>query len=508
MRIQNVRRLLASDRQLAIFIFLGLWSTYAFIGPGSTVLNSNTVTHAAVAFSIMKHGEPNINEFAHFTRDKAFYNGNYVADKAPGLALSAVPIVSLLSMFGHLAGLSTSPILDGKLTTFFRVSVVFSCVFTSGLFSAATAAVLYGLARFWHASRSASLYGALGFGLATPAFGWATVFFSHNVAGACLFIAFALIIFTTDERTPDRTRFISGCLAGGLLSWAVVVEFTSGPASLVLSLFALWRLFTCTSPQRWQILGSACVGGVFASLPLLAYNYLTFGSAFHIGYSDVVGFPGMKEGFFGISVPNAHVLWEITFDPYRGIVWIGPILLAWPLGCWCACKKFGSPTVVLAAIPALYLLINSAYHYWDGGASTGPRHITPAVPFVSLALVALWDSACPGFQRRWLLIGAIFSGLLSLVAASVTMTTAPTIAAPLPDLLVPAFLLGLIHNAVVSPVSAPMLGASHLWSLALLPLLWVCAAVVGSKLGSCRSSAIGSVAAAGSGLHQPVSASE
>src|SRR5262249_22535229 len=38
------------------------------------------------------------------------------------------------------------------------------------------------------------------------------------------------------------------------------------------------------------------------------------------------------------------------------------------------------------SIVAYYLLLNSAYYMWDGGASLGPRHAVPMLPFLALGL--------------------------------------------------------------------------------------------------------------------------
>ena len=61
--------------------------------------------------------------------------------------------------------------------------------------------------------------------------------------------------------------------------------------------------------------------------------------------------------------------------------------------------------LVLLAVPVLFLLINAGYAYWDGGWSTGPRHLTPGLAFACVPFAALWDRSRPGV--RLLAMGAV-----------------------------------------------------------------------------------------------------
>ncbi len=148
----------------------------------------------------------------------------------------------------------------------------------------------------------------------------------------------------------------------------------------------------------------------------------------------------MKAGFFGISLPSPSVAFAILFGQYRGIVWIAPILLATPwalAGLW---RSHTALTVLIITIAAYYLSVNAGYYYWDGGYSTGPRHITAMLPFVCLPLATLWNDAQP--RTRLALTGLLaLSVLLSLICASVGMKAGP---APrlLFDYLLPRFKMG------------------------------------------------------------------
>ncbi len=233
-------------------------------------------------------------------------------------------------------GYRTIAFLNGTPTVFYVVAVWVAIIVTSALFTAAAATLLYLLARHFGFARAAALFGALGYAVCTPAFGWATVFYGHAVAGACLFIGFAVIIYASDPPRARRQAAGLAFVAGALLAWSVVVEFPTAPAALVLiAAFGCWRLRGVAADRRVRLLSSALAGGAAAAVPLAAYNLLAFGSFAHLGYSDETRFIGMRSGLFGVSLPRADVAGELLFGTHRGILWIAPLLLvipvAWPL---------------------------------------------------------------------------------------------------------------------------------------------------------------------------------
>jgi hypothetical protein len=205
------------------------------------------------------------------------------------------------------------------------------------------------------------------------------------------------------------------------------------------------------------------------------YNYLAFGSMWHIGYEYSIS---MKQGFFGISIPSATVIFELIFGQKRGLLWVSPVLALAPIAYVYAFRYLlRDVALVLLVVPMIYLLINGGYHYWDGGASTGPRHMTPSLGFISLAFGPLWGLA--SLRMRVILLAAgLISGVISLICASVDMTTPRLIARPLPDWIFPSFLRR-VHNVLVSP------GLHDLRSLVTvvaIPSLWVSAAIVAALL--------------------------
>jgi hypothetical protein len=261
-------------------------------------------------------------------------------------------------------------------------------------------------------------------------------------------------------------------LAGFLLGWSIVIEFTAGPSAALIALYRLIQKRQDLMPTT----AALAIGGLVAILPLLAYNRLAFGSPLALGYAHVVGFAGMQEGLFGIRMPSILVVWEILFGQHRGLTWTAPILLLVPVALW---RLFAEPrrrvlAVLLTSIAVYYVLLNASYFYWDGGASTGPRHLTPILPFVCLPLCMLWQTV-----NRWLLVGLLgLSIAASLVCAAVTMTAEPIFERPVWDFLLPEFVAGNLKGLMVQRAR---LLQGHLGLLPLF-LMWGVFGVLGWRL--------------------------
>ena len=150
-----------------------------------------------------------------------------------------------------------------------------------------------------------------------------------------------------------------------------------------------------------------------------------------------------------------------------------------------------------ACVVGFYVLLNASYYYWEGGWAYGPRHITPALPFAALGLGPLWD-AWKHRGRALLCAGWIWGATLTLVAVSTTPQPPSSIAAPVTELLWPAFAAGdlsLNHQTFVHHSAQPdllrghqlphaawnlgeVVGLSGLWSLIPLVAMWAAVAIL------------------------------
>jgi hypothetical protein len=172
----------------------------------------------------------------------------------------------------------------------------------------------------------------------------------------------------------------------------------------------------------------------------MAYQYACFGSPFHIAYSsEQAGFEGMQTGVFGVHWPSLDTLWRILLGRFRGLLPLAPVLILAPLGFVGMTRTPARRAAVVAASIAIYyVLLNASYSYWEGGWSFGPRHLSPAIPFLCLGLAMIWTNA-PRRARALLAALSTYGAALSLVAVA-TMAQPPTsFQRPVGELLLPAF---------------------------------------------------------------------
>lgn len=432
-----------ADRRIARILFAGLWAIYALIGPGASAVNPNVISRLGFVFAVLEDGTPRIDRFASFTVDKAEFEGHTYLDKAPGLSLMTLPVVAAVRAVALVAGGDGAPLRDGALTPFFWLCAFIAVALVVAPVTAAAAAILYLLARRLGASTAAALFAAVAFALATPAFGWSTTFFSHAVTGGLLFAGFAAVVRAS---TPGTCKPVAGAaVAGGLLGWAVVVEFTAAAPAAAIALAGLWRLRALPT-RRAGVLLAATGAGMLAAVPLILYNLWCFGTPIHLAYSNVVGFDGMQSGLFGISLPRPEIAFALLFGLKRGLFWITPLLLLLPLAWRAGFRSWPGPIASISlVVPVLLFLINAGYAYWDGGASTGPRHLIPALPFAALALAPLWDASGPRLRRTLLALAGL-SFALCLACAAVTMVAPMEVDTPLTTYLWPRLMSGEVHT--------------------------------------------------------------
>lgn len=145
----------------------------------------------------------------------------------------------------------------------------------SGLATALLGAWLTAFARgLGVGPRRAALVG-LAFGLATPAYPYATLAYGHNITALAQFGAFVLI--GTGPSRCDRSLF-----AGLLSTSAVVVELQSAPVAAVLVLYLLTRPIVGT--RTWKDVVAFVLGAVVPLLFLAGYDVAAFGKVWDVGY--------------------------------------------------------------------------------------------------------------------------------------------------------------------------------------------------------------------------------
>jgi hypothetical protein len=444
-----------------LFVAACLFAGYAYFYQAG---GWNQNSRFALVRAIVEHGTLRIDDTVRFhgrfvTGDLAQRDGHLYSDKAPGLAFVAIAPVAIARAVvpepASRAGIAT-------------VSYI-ATVVTAGLPTVLAALLVLWLARRLGATRSAGVFAAAVFGLGTPAWCYATLFYGHALATACLLAAYAAAV-ALREPSSARREWLLAVAVGGAAGWATITEYPAAVPAAIIALLACTPAFPGGPARRGRVIAGVAGGALVCAAVLGLYNQAAFGGPLRVGYANEAGFEGMKEGFLGITHPKLWVLGELLFGRFRGLLYLAPVLAAAPSGfvLLISSRTARRPGVAAAAIAIYYLLFNAAYVYWHGGWSYGPRHMAPALPFLSLALAPLWSRASPA-ARGALAAVALYGAALSFVAVSTTAQPPENYKRPVSDLLWPSFKSGRLsinHQAFVEPdVTTQRDPVAHAWNL-------------------------------------------
>lgn len=408
---------------IAVLTFIGLFC----FTPQSN--SPAVVTRMGLTLSIVQDHVLNIDRFADWTEDKAQFEGHYYADKAPGLSLLGVPPAAAADAYFRANNMPTNTLDWGIYDRYARVATLTIV----GVLSSVTAALIYLIALRLGASPQGAVFGSFVIAMGSPFFFWSVTFMAHAPAGSMFLFVFGLAVL------PRTRNFALGVAVGLVAGLAVVIDLTAAivlSAAGVLLLALTWRPST---PGAWGYLGGIVLGGLLGVMPLFIYNTMAFGSPFHVGYASVVGFEGMKQGLFGIGWPKLSTLYEILFGTFRGLRQFVPVLVLVPIGLALMWLRPATRTasIIITAIAAAVILINSGYFYWEGGWSAGPRHLISMLPALGVAMAFVWSRpwwwqlVCVGFM----IPGLVIAGLVPMV----TVFTPSNWMNPLDELYWPAF---------------------------------------------------------------------
>jgi hypothetical protein len=308
--------------------------------------------------------------------DKAASGGHFYSNKAPGLALAAIPVYRLLRFFLPRPDSPTAPIF--VLLRLFTVSLV--CVVA--------------LARFGRRlslkpeRASVAPLVTFGVGFGTPFLYYARSFFGHAWTASLLFLAWDALREEVGDATPARRRELSAVLAGLLAGWAAISEYTVAPVALALAVRAAAP--SSGKGRKGRLLAFFAGSAIPLGL-LLGYQALCFGSPFVPSYAREA-YPAYAalahRRFLGFGVPSARVALDYLFHPARGILLFSPFFLwAGPgFARWLRSKRERVDGVFALAAPIVSFLLLTGYPNWHGGWSLGSRYLLPLVFLVAAAL--------------------------------------------------------------------------------------------------------------------------
>lgn len=399
-------RLRRSARLLTLMAFLA----YAYAIPRGLLPNADS--HIALTRAIVDGHTLRIDAYAGGLADRSAYHGHFYTDKAPGLSLLSVPAYALLRLV--LPSSFFSPAL------FFVARYLLTAIVVSLPAALFVGALWRFLLPVLGRGRAALL--ASGYAFGTMAWTLSALLFSHLVAAMSLFGAFMLLYPLSVHACPRLKRSVwRFTLAGGLCGLAVSCEYPSVLVAGLLALFAARVVWTRREETRrpWRALVLFGLAALALMAPLALYNQAVYGSPLSQGYAHLHGgaqfIVGMRQGVEGVGLPRLAALWGITFSPYRGLFVLSPfLLLVAPgvLAMWRRRRQRAAAVLCAASIAAM-LLFNAGYYFWDGGASLGPRHLGPALPFL------VFPIAFALRRRRWRRVGRLLILLsIAIVAAS------------------------------------------------------------------------------------------
>jgi len=212
--------------------------------------------------AITNEGTLSIDPFRHSTGDIAFHDGHYYSDKAPGLALTAVPLIAAVRPIYRAFG-GDAETYEGLALLSFLATVV-----TAGLFTALAGVCVFTLCLELGASYGGALFAALTFTIASPIWTLATIFIGHAFAAALLVFAFAAAmrigadvassssyVASGFSRTSPSRDMRLGAIVGLSAGWATVSEFPAVVPAIILALLAAVNAWPLGRAGAVRILG-------------------------------------------------------------------------------------------------------------------------------------------------------------------------------------------------------------------------------------------------------------
>lgn len=320
--------------------------------------------------------------------DVSWARGHFHPNKPPGASFFAVPVYWLLLRLEGWRGISPDD---------WRSLVVNAWLVSAGsvaLVSALGCVVFWRLAcRLAPGRRVAALAATWTFALGTLYFPFATLLFDHDLTAALLLAAFYGIARGVNEKTHSaRSLYLSG-LAAGL---AAISNYIASAVVVMLGVYLLASLVRAGRKRgaMFPALAAYLLGVLGPLAAICVYNVRCFGSPFAL--SNSFQNPLFRDtgptflGMFGVPDPGIAV--ALLFSPFRGVFYSAPVLAMGLHGLWRMWKTAGlrAECVLIAAVCALFFLVNISFYGWHAGFSCGPRYLIPALPFLALPMVLGW----------------------------------------------------------------------------------------------------------------------
>ena len=303
--------------------------------------------------------------------DWSEHRGHHFTNKAPGPSLLGVPIYAALVAWQRLHG--EDP-LERNFENLYIVDA-----FVTKLPSALLAVLFF----FFLSARGVPggwrWFLTLALAVGTISYPFSTMLWGHQTSALFVFLAFYCLFV---ERRPALAGFATAM--AGLCDY---MALTLIPAVVVVAL---------ARPELRKHFGRMLLGSLLPAGIYILYHALCFDSPFStaVAFSNPI-FGGNGESVWAVlAQPSLGTTFALLAGRERGLFFISPALLLGVWGWWEAWKRgHRAETIFVVWCFSSALLLNTSFHGWHGGWSSGPRYLVPIVPL----LAAGWAFVPRGF---------------------------------------------------------------------------------------------------------------